>query len=128
MLALCGAAEAEKMKINVGKTEYTVTLDKNSTAQDIAANLPLKNITMKRFGGHEFYHSLSFTPRFASETTSSILAGHVYYWDGWNALVINYIDWDIAPYKVVHVGEITDKSICKELENSSDEIRATFSR
>ena len=49
-------------------------------------------------------------------------AGHVYYWDGWNAFVINYIDSDISPYKVVHIGEIKDKSVCNILTAGADNI------
>lgn len=49
-------------------------------------------------------------------------AGHVYYWDGWNAFVINYVDYDIAPYKVVHIGEITDAKISSYLQNADENI------
>lgn len=47
----------------------------------------------------------------------------MYYWDGWNAFVINYIDSDIGPYKVVHIGEIKDKSICDILATGTDNIQ-----
>ena len=46
----------------------------------------------------------------------------MYYWDGWNAFVINYIDSDITPYEVVHIGEITDASVSEMLENAEDTI------
>ena len=46
----------------------------------------------------------------------------MYYWDGWNAFVINYIDSDISPYKVVHIGEITDQSVVDVLTNAEEQI------
>ena len=108
-----------KMKIILAEKIYSVLLDKNVTSDAILRKLPLE-LAMKNFGKHEFWAELPFKPEFAYECTSKILAGHVYYWDGWNAFVINYIDWDIAPYRVVHVGEIEDKSICEALKGRSD--------
>ena len=126
-LALCVPALAEEekqtMQIVIGDRHYEIRLERNETAQAIAAALPL-SFEMKRFGGHEFYATLPFRPPFAAERTSQIKAGCVYYWDGWNAFVINYIDWDISPYKVVRVGEIADKSICTALDAASDSIAA----
>lgn len=46
----------------------------------------------------------------------------MYYWDGWNAFVINYIDSDISPYNVVHVGEITDAGISDLLADAEENI------
>ncbi|MDD3220113.1 MAG: cyclophilin-like fold protein [Lachnospiraceae bacterium] len=82
---------------------------------------------MTRYAGHEYYSELPFTPEFASETTSEILAGHVYYWDGWNAFVINYIDSDISPYNVVHIGEIADASISDYLTGADETIHIQVS-
>ena len=105
-----------------GKT-YAAALEDNVTARDIAARLPLE-LDMKRFGGHEFYAELPFRPEFAAERTSQVKAGHLYYWDGWNAFVINYIDSDIAPYEVVHLGEIGDKKVCERLAAAPERIGA----
>lgn len=109
------------MTIILNDQPYEVALENNATATDILAMLPL-NGTFSRFGGHEFYMELPSTPAFAKERTSQIKAGHVYYWDGWNAFVINYIDWDIAPYEVVHVGEIIDQTIMDVLAHTEDTI------
>ena len=68
-----------------------------------------------RYGGHKYYAELDFRSEFAEDRTSQIKAGHIYYWDGWNAFVVNYIDWDITPYEVVHIGKITDKTMVDEL-------------
>lgn len=121
------AADAAERKISMqilidGKT-YAAALEDNVTARDIAARLPLE-LDMKRFGGHEFYAELPFRPEFAAERTSQVKAGHLYYWDGWNAFVVNYIDSDIAPYEVVHLGEIGDKSVCGRLAAAPERIGA----
>ncbi|MBP5212737.1 MAG: hypothetical protein J6Z30_07760 [Pyramidobacter sp.] len=119
--AAFAASEGAKtsIQIAVGGKTYAVRLEDSETARAIAAKLPLA-LEMKRFGGHEFYASLPFTPPFAARRTSKIKAGGVYYWDGWNAFVINYIDWDISPYEVVHIGDIEDASICAALEAAAE--------
>ena len=115
--------EKKTMYITIHGKNYAVWLEANETAQAIAAALPL-DLKMERFGGHEFWATLPFVPPFAQPRTSQIKAGHVYYWDGWNAFVINYIDWDISPYKVVHIGEIADRTICAVLDKAPEHITA----
>lgn len=110
------------MKIQLGNKEYEVKLDDNETTKEIISNMPL-NLNMLKYAGHEYYSELPFKPTFDQNRTSQIKAGHIYYWDGWNAFVINYVDYDISPYKVVHIGEISDKSIVDILLNSQDEIK-----
>lgn len=110
------------MTITLNETEYEVSLDQNETVKDIVSNMPL-NLDMVRYADHEFYSELPFTPVFDKDRISEIKAGHVYYWDGWNAFVINYIDSDISPYKVVHIGEIKDKSVCNILTAGADNIQ-----
>lgn len=113
--------EELSMKILLNNKEYEVKLDNNETVNDIAENMPLK-LNLVRYAGHEYYSELPFTPTKDKETTSNIKAGHVYYWDGWNAFVINYIDYDIGPYQVVHIGEITDTGIIDALQNANENI------
>ena len=108
----------QRMKAQINETEYEVKLDNNKTVKDILSNLPL-NLKLSRYAGHEYYSELPFTPTFDKDRTSNIKAGHIYYWDGWNAFVINYKDYDIAPYKVVHIGEILDTNV-SEILNQSD--------
>ena len=112
---------ASSMKVIINNKEYEVILDENDTTKDILANMPLE-LTLQRYAGHEYYSSLSFTPKFDTNRTSNIKAGHIYYWDGWNAFVINFEDYDIDPYKVVHIGEIKDSSIIELLENGEENI------
>ena len=109
------------MKIQINETEYQVKLDHNETVQDLLENLPLE-MELSRYAGHEYYSSLPFTPRFDINRTSHILAGHIYYWDGWNAFVINFEDCDISPYKVVHIGEIEDSAVSQILSQSGQSV------
>lgn len=113
--------ETQIMNITLDGQNYSVSLDNNETFKDIMNHLPL-DLSMVRYAEHEYYAELPYKPVFDENRTSDIKAGHVYYWDGWNAFVINYVDYDIAPYKVVHIGEITDKSIVDVLMNADEHI------
>ena len=113
--------DEQSMKILFNGTEYDVVLEKNVTSDEIVEKLPL-SLTLVRYAGHEYYSELPFTPAFSDETTSNIKAGHIYYWGGWNAFVINFEDYDISPYKVVHIGEIKSEDISDILENSGEKI------
>ena len=111
----------KSMKVVINNKEYDVELDNNSTTNDVLKNLPLE-LNIQRYAGHEYYDELPFRPTFDENRTSNIKAGHIYYWDGWNAFVINFEDYDITPYKVVHIGEIKDSSVIQLLENADNNI------
>lgn len=114
-------SQEQTMKITIAGTEYEVTFEDNKTVKDILANMPL-DLSMMRYAEHEYYSELPFTPVFDETRISQIKAGHVYYWDGWNAFVINYVDYDITPYKVVPIGEITASSINNTLTNADEQV------
>ena len=110
------------MKVIIDDKSYDVELLDSITKDEIINMLPLE-LSLQRYTSHEYYSELPSKPTMDSNTTSNILAGHIYYWDGWNAFVINYEDYDITPYKVVHIGEIKDKSIVEYLRNARDEVK-----
>jgi len=64
----------------------------------------LLNLNTKRYGGHDFWAEL-LSPKDDGDAHEHIKAGNVYYWDGWTPF--NYVDWDISPYQVVQIGEIS---------------------
>jgi hypothetical protein len=105
------------MKLTLNAKDYNVTLNDNSTIDDILKLLHM-TLEMKLYAGHEYYASLLDTP---TKTISDIKAGGIYYWDGWNAFVINFEDTNIALYKVVHIGDING-DIVLELAKSGDSI------
>lgn len=113
--------EQQSMNFFIDGKTYKAVINNNKTSADILKNLPLE-LNYVRYAEHEYYAELPFKPVFDKERTSHILAGHIYYWDGWNAFVINYKECDISPYKVVHIGEIEDKSIVKYLETADKNI------
>lgn len=110
------------MTIQIQDKTYTMRWEENETTQDLRAHLPL-DLELSRYAGHEYYASLPFKPVFAEKKTSHIEAGHVYYWDGWNAFVINFEDMDISPYQVVPVGEILEKDVVPDLQKADQSVR-----
>ena len=128
MLFIPYSEAAEKISLKIGDDNFSVEAEDNITAQEIFKNIPL-NLKMTRYAGHEYYSELSFRPNFESEKTSHIKAGHLYYWDGWNAFVINYEDCDISPYKVVHIGSVDEaEKVCDLLRNADDKINITVKK
>jgi len=109
------------MTIKLNDQAYTVNLEDNDTVIDIVKMLPLEQ-EFVRYAEHEYYTELPDKPAFDSvEKTSQIKAGHLYYWDGWNAFVINYEDADISPYKVAHLGEVDGdiSSVLREMSGNA---------
>ena len=109
------------MNIVINNKIYEVELINGVTSKEIIEKSPLE-LKLNRYVEHEYSGELPFTPKMDENTTSNVLAGHLYYWDGWNSFVINYEDLDISPYKVVDLGEIKDKGIVEVLENASENI------
>ena len=110
------------MKVIINDKSYEVELFDSVTKNEIINMLPLE-LTLQRYAEHEYYSELPTKPTMDENTTSNILAGDIYYWDGWNAFVINYEDYDITPYKVVHIGEIKDKSIVDYLRKADKNVK-----
>lgn len=113
--------QASAMSIIIDGKEYDVELNSNKTVDALIEMLPL-DLDMEEFDEHEYYSELSEKPSVALKKTSKIKEGYIYYWDGWNAFVINYKDVDISPYKVVPIGKIKEKDIIRVLEQSEETI------
>ena len=123
--AIIGSAFAgENMKIQINGTDYVVQTEDNETVADIVAHLPL-SMELVRYAGHEYYATLPFTPRESAAQTSKLGVGHVYYWGGGNAFVINFAEYDIAPYHSVHIGRIVDAGAADVLKNASGKVTVT---
>lgn len=115
------AYAGESMKIQINGTEYVVQTDDNETVADIVANAPVA-LELSRYAGHEYTATLPFAPRDSATHTSRLMSGHVYWWAMGNSFVINFADYDIAPYKNVHIGHITDTSVVDLLQNAGGTI------
>ncbi len=109
------------MNIIIADREYETILLPGITEREIENMLPL-DLQLERYAEHEYSGPLPSKPIMDRNVTSKVEAGHIYYWDGWNAFVINYKDLDISPYKVVHIGEVKDKSIIEFLNNTNKTI------
>lgn len=120
-------AMAGEIKLNLNDKEYIVSVDDNKTANDIFENIS-DTISLEKYAGHEYTTRLDFEPYEDSEQTPNLIAGHIYYWAPGNAFVINYTDYNIAPYVSVHVGEFVDKSICDVLKNAGDNIEIKITK
>ena len=126
--ALINAAVAgDNMKIQINGTDYVVQTEDNETVTDIVAHLPM-SMELVRYAGHEYYVTLPFTPREAAAQTSKLGVGHVYYWGGGNAFVINFAEYDIAPYHSVHIGKIVDAAAVDVLGNASGKVAITVTK
>lgn len=110
------------MTIIIDGKEYKVNLMPSQTLSDILAMRPLE-LELTRFAGHEYYAELPGTPKEVRETTSQLLAGHLYYWGEGNSFVINFEDYDIAPYKSVHLGEIVGGGVVEYLREAGSKIK-----
>ena len=101
----------KSIKFTVDGKAYTVTLQNNRTVEDILKMLPLE-FTLQRYAGHEYYASLPKKPSITdAPMTSDAHAGGIYYYDGWSAFTVLFGDAHIAPYEVVHLGDVNEDVI-----------------
>lgn len=99
------------IKLTLDGKNYTATLKDNRTVEDILNMLPLE-LTLQRYAGHEYYSSLPEKPSMEGvPVTSEAHAGGIYYYDGWNAFTVLFGDANIAPFEVVHVGDVHEDVI-----------------
>ena len=101
----------KSLKLTMGGKDFTVRLNDNQTVKDILTMLPME-LTLQRYDGHEYYSSLPEKPSITGiPMTSHAHAGGIYYYDGWNAFTVLFGDAQIAPFKVVHIGDVNEDII-----------------
>jgi len=99
------------IKLTIDGQEYTATLNDNRTVEDILNMLPME-LTLKRYDGHEYYSSLPEKPSIKGVPMTSVAhAGGIYYYDRWAAFTVLYRDAHIAPFEVVHIGDVNEDVI-----------------
>ena len=104
-------AMGKSIKLTLDGKEYTATLNDNRTVEDIINMLPME-LTLKRYADHEYYSSLPQKPSTKGvPMTSDAHAGGIYYYDGWSAFTVLYGDAHIAPFEVVHIGDVNEDII-----------------
>lgn len=101
----------KSIKLTLDGKEYTVTLNDNRTAEEILNMLPME-LTLQRYADHEYYSSLPKKPSIKGvPMTSDAHAGGIYYYDGWSAFTVLFGDAHIAPFEVVHIGDVNEDVI-----------------
>lgn len=101
----------KSIKLTLDGKEYTATLNDNRTVEDILNMVPMK-LTLQRYDGHEYYSSLPKKPSIKGvPMTSEAHAGGIYYYDGWSAFTVLFGDAHIAPFEVVHIGDVNEDVI-----------------
>jgi hypothetical protein len=101
----------KSIKLTLHGKEYTATLNNNRTVEDILNMLPME-LTLQRYAGHEYYGLLPEKPSIMGVSmTSDAHAGGIYYYDGWGAFTVLFGDAHIAPFEVVHVGDVNEDVI-----------------
>ncbi|MDD9793487.1 cyclophilin-like fold protein [Priestia megaterium] len=101
----------KSIKLTLDGKEYTARLNDNRTVEDILNMVPMK-LTLQRYDGHEYYSSLPKKPSIKGvPMTSDAHAGGIYYYDGWNAFTVLFGDAHIAPFEVVHIGDVNEDVI-----------------
>lgn len=99
------------IRLTIDGKEFTATFNDNRTAEDITDMMPME-LTLQRFNDHEYYSTLPKKPSVkGAATTSDAHAGGIYYYEGWNAFTILFNDAHIAPFRVVHVGDVNEDII-----------------
>ena len=118
----CASASAGIL-LNVDGKVYHADTEENITVQEILERLPLK-LDMTRYAGHEYFAELQFRPKSSSEMrTSQLKAGGIYYWNGGNSFVINFKDYNIAPYNSVYLGIVKEvESLCAYLREAGENV------
>lgn len=102
---------SKSIKIILSGKEYSAVLNNNNTVDDIISMMPME-LTLKRYGGHEYYCALTHKPSIKGvPMTSDAHAGGIYYYDGWTAFTILFGNANIAPFEVVHIGDVNEDII-----------------
>lgn len=114
----------ESIKLILDDKEYAVTLNDNRTVKDILNMLPM-DLTLQRYAGHEYYSPLPQKPSIKEvHMTSDAHAGGIYYYDGWSAFTVLYGDAHIAPFEVVHIGDVNQQNVISQLVSAGATVKA----
>ena len=115
------------MKIIIADQEYSVDIKDSALSESIANMCPF-TLALTKSMNHEYYGTLPGVPETTGvAATSSVKAGGIYYFKDWNAFSLNYIDTEIAPYKVYEVGTVKG-TFSSDLAGLSSRIEATVEK
>ncbi len=109
------------MKVTINGQEYHVKVNNDPMVAQILAMCPM-TLEVSRSGDHEYYGRL---PQKANDSKSSQTSeahkNELMYFGGWNCLSLLFEDVNVAPYKLVKLGEF-EEDITDLLKSSLAEI------
>ena len=109
------------MKVTINGQEYHVKVNNDPMVAQILAMCPM-TLEVSRSGDHEYYGRL---PQKADDSnshqTSEAHKNELMYFGGWNCLSLLFEDVNVAPYKLVKLGEF-EEDITDLLKSSLAEI------
>ena len=104
-------SEMSNMKLTIGEYQFTVILEDNETAGELAKQLPL-TLNMSELNGNEKYNYLPFSLPTDAYSPMEIKSGDVMLY-GDNCLVVFYESFR-SSYRYTKVGHIEDVTDLKE--------------
>ena len=96
------------MKVTINGQEYHVKVNDDPMVAQILAMCPM-TLKVSRSGSHEYYARL---PQKADDSKSHLTSeahkNELMYFGGWNCLSLLFEDVNVAPYKLVKLGELEE--------------------
>ena len=129
LFMICGGAgfaQSKAVTMEFGGKKYEIQLSDTSAAEYFLSLLPLKNETMNKFGGFEYYTNIQFKISSSDKRTKMYRAGHIYYNIHYSAISLVFDDHDISPSEAVEIGTFTDKEMIKTVSAGKSRENVSF--
>ena len=110
-----------KLKVIISEQVFHVKLVDDPMVAQIAAMCPME-IEVSRSGNHEYFGRLPMKADDSkSRQTSKAHKNELMYFGGWNCLSLLFDDVNVAPYKLVKIGDF-EEDVASILKDSGDSI------
>ena len=120
-LAQVRKGKSMRLKVTISEQVFHVKPVDDSMVAQVAAMCPLE-LEISRSGNHEYYGRL---PKKAVESKSRQTAiahkNELMYFGGWNCLSLLFDDVNVAPYKLLKIGDF-EEDVASILKDSGDSI------
>ena len=98
----------KKFKFTIDGKVYHANMIDNPLVEKIAKMCPFE-ADYQRYTEHEYYTRLpEKTSAKGCKMTTMAYKNQVFYFEGWNAFTILFGDCNIAPFEVVHLGDMVE--------------------
>ncbi|KRM13195.1 cyclophilin-like fold protein [Paucilactobacillus suebicus] len=93
------------MKVSIEELPFILHMQPSKTMDSLTTMLPLK-VELTRRENIEYYAKLPQNLDLSEELeTSNVHLGGIYYYQEWNVLSFQLANTNIAPYKMIYLGE-----------------------